>query len=113
MHESSLARQLLAAVLQRAELAGAARVVRVRGWLAETEALDRSAIAFHFAGCAQGTPAENAGLELALIHTRARCNACGIEYPPEHHLTLCPGCGSTDAELLGPTGLCVESMDVE
>lgn len=86
---------------------------RVRGWLAETEALDGQAVAFHFAALAKDTVAEGAELDLRLLHTEARCSACSHVYKPVHHLTLCPQCGGTEAKLLGATGLAIESMDVE
>ena len=113
MHESSLARQLLAAVLKSLEQTPAVSVHRVRGWLAETEALDASAIDFHFAAFAKGTAAEGAQLQLRLEHTEAQCSKCGQVYKPEHHLTLCPKCGALEATLLGRTGLGIESIDVE
>jgi len=113
MHESSLSRQLLAAVLEHADAAGVERVLRVRAWLAETESLDAGALDFHFRALARGTLAERAQLDLRLLHTQARCNACGEVYAPEHHLTLCPVCGATEATLLGETGLGIESIDVE
>lgn len=111
MHESTLAKQLLAAVLERAPQHS--RVLSVRGWLAETEALNRDAIDFHFRALARGTVARDAELQLKLIHTEARCCSCNTVYKPEHHLTLCPDCGSTEAALLGPTGLGIDSMDVD
>lgn len=113
MHESSLARQILKVVLERAERASAARVRAVRGWVAETEALSPRALAFHFSACARGTCAEDATLDLRLVHVRARCRACQAEYAPEHHLLLCPACGSSDGEQLGETGIRVEALEVD
>ncbi|HEX2568788.1 MAG TPA: hydrogenase maturation nickel metallochaperone HypA [Polyangia bacterium] len=130
MHESSLAKELLAVVLGRAGAVGAdgadggddtgrkgepkvQRVRAVRGWVAESEALSRESLAFHFAAHARGTMAEGAALELRLVHIEARCRACGRRYAPEHHLLLCPRCGSTDGELLGQPGLGLEALEVE
>ncbi len=112
MHESSLARQLLEVVLDRAAREGASRVLRVRGWVAETEALSRESLAMHFAARARGTPAEAAELELAVIHVEARCRGCGERYAPDHHVLVCPRCGATDAELSGPTGLGLTALEV-
>jgi hydrogenase nickel incorporation protein HypA/HybF len=112
MHESSLGKQVLEAVLERARGAGAARVVAVHGWVAETEHLNPEAIAFHFAAHARGTPAEGATLKLDLRWVEARCSGCGAVYKPDHHVTLCPECGDTDAELLGETGIAIESIEV-
>ena len=113
MHEASLAKGILAAVLDRARAEGGARVREVRGWVAETEALSADSLSFHFAAHARGTAAEGARLRLRVVHVRARCRACGVEYPPEHHVLLCPSCGGAEGDLLGPTGLGVDSMEVE
>lgn len=113
MHESTLARQVLDTVLQRSVSEGASRVRVVRGWVAETESLSAESLSFHFTAHARGTSAEGAQLLLDLIHVAARCRACGHTYAPEHHLLLCPGCGSTDGEELGQTGLAVTSIEVE
>ena len=113
MHESSLAKQVLAAVLARAAKERAVRVRIVRGWLAETEALSPESIGFHFAALAVGTIAEGAELALDLRHVEARCVACEAIYRPEHHVLLCPSCGSMDGELLGRTGLMIETLEVD
>jgi len=109
MHERSLARQLLEAVMARRE---GGEVVRVSGWLAESEALSAESLRLHFADLAAGGPAAGARLELRLEHIRARCGGCGAEYLPEHHLTICTACGSVEGELLGTPGLGIEAIEV-
>ncbi len=85
----------------------------VRGWIAETESLSPESLSLHFAAHARGTKAEGAQLLLELIRVEARCRACGRTYAPEHHVLLCPGCGSTEGEALRQTGLAVTSIEVE
>jgi len=113
MHESALAKKILAVVLERTAGEGAAHVRRVHGWIAESESLRPESLQFHFAAHATGTRAEGARLDLDLTFVPARCNACGSEYEPDHHLLLCPACGSVDGELLGRTGLGIEAIEVE
>ena len=113
MHEASLARQILAVVVARATAAGATRVRVVRGWVRESEALSRASLDAHFAAHAGGTIAQDARLELAVERLEARCGACGGVYAPEHHVLLCPACGSGEATLLGRTGLGVDALEVE
>ncbi len=113
MHESALARQILELSLAAARRAGGAAIRAVRGRVAETEALSAESIELHFRAHARGTPAADARLELALAHVEARCRACGATYRPEHHVLLCARCGSTDGEELGPTGLWIESIDLD
>lgn len=110
MHESALARTLVELCLTRA---GGARVLAVYGRVAETERLSLEALCLHFAAHARGTPAEAARLELEIAHVRARCRGCGQSFVPEHHLLLCPGCGSTDAEQLGETGCRIDRIELE
>jgi hydrogenase nickel incorporation protein HypA/HybF len=109
MHETALAKRVLEAVLARA---GGARVVAVRGSIAEDEALSRDALAFHFAAHARGTVAEGAELALELVHVGAHCNACGQRFLPEHHVRLCPSCSSSDTTLEGELGVRVDHIDV-
>jgi hydrogenase nickel incorporation protein HypA/HybF len=113
MHESSLARQIVQAVVDRAAREGARRVLAVRGWVAETESLSPDSLTLHFTAHARGTPAEGARLELRVEHIQARCNACAANYTPDHHVLLCPQCGATDAELLGTPGLGVDAIEVD
>lgn len=112
MHESALGRQILDAVVEKAVGEGARQVRIVRGWVAETETLSPESLAFHFSAHARGTLAEGARLELRVIHVEARCRGCGRTYTPEHHLLLCPDCGSTDGDLLGQTGLGIDALEV-
>jgi hydrogenase nickel incorporation protein HypA/HybF len=113
MHESALAKRVLELVLDRARAEGARRVTRVRGYVAETEALAPESLAFHFAAHAKGTAADGARLELELVRVSARCRACGEGYTPDHHVILCPRCESTEAELTGRTGVGIVEIDVE
>lgn len=113
MHESSLGKEVLRVVLERAAEEKATRVSLVRGWIAETERLDPEAIAFHFAAHARGTPAEGARLELLIQWVEADCASCGERYRPDHHVLLCPSCGSTEGKVLGQTGLGLTSIEID
>jgi hydrogenase nickel incorporation protein HypA/HybF len=113
VHEAALARAILAAALDRAAREGARRLVVVRGWVAHSEALSPSSLEFHFAALARGTLAEGARLELRLARASARCDSCGATYAMDRHVLMCPGCGSADGQPLGPSGLGIESIDVE
>jgi hydrogenase nickel incorporation protein HypA/HybF len=110
MHETSLAKQILDAVLERAD---GRRVRVVRGSIAEDEALSAQALAFHFRAHAQGSVAEFARLEFELLHLSARCRCCAMVFLPDHHVRLCPGCGSTHAILEGRPGVHVADIEVE
>jgi hydrogenase nickel incorporation protein HypA/HybF len=109
MHESSLAKKLLEAAL---ESVPGQKILAVHGWLADTEAMDRASVAFHFAAHARKTRAEGAQLEIRIERVAARCMQCGECYAPDHQVTLCPRCGSTEGHLLGRTGIGIDAIDV-
>lgn len=113
MHEASIARQLVRAAVEQGQKNGVRKITRIQGWVAETETLSRESIALQASAQAQGTIAEGAAIDLDLVHVEARCAGCGEVYRPEHHLLLCPGCGGTEAALLGKTGLGISAIDVE
>jgi hydrogenase nickel incorporation protein HypA/HybF len=110
MHESSLARKLLDAALERTH---EERIVAVHGWIADAEALSAESLAFHFAAHARNTRAEGAQLKVRIERIAARCKGCGEHYAPEHHVTLCPSCGCAEAQLLGRSGIGIDAIDVE
>ncbi len=113
MHETTLAKQIVDVCVSSAQAQGAKRILAVYGWVAETEALSPQSLQLHFAGHARGTLAEGARVVLDVTRVDARCSHCARVYTPDHHLLLCPACGATDAELLGPTGVGVTRLDVE
>jgi hydrogenase nickel incorporation protein HypA/HybF len=113
MHESSLARQLLEAALAKADREGARRILAVRGWIAESEALSRESLEYHFSAHAKKTIAQDAKIEIRTIHVSARCADCGNTFMPRDHVTLCPRCGSLNCELLGRVGIGIDAIDIE
>ncbi len=112
MHEAQLARNILDAVLARAQEAHATRVLAVRGWLADAERLDPRSLAFHFAAHARGTIAEQARLGIELRRLRARCRTCQVAFDSDGHVPVCPRCDMPDCEWLGTPGLGIEELEV-
>jgi|SRR5689334_18575652 len=110
MHESTLARRILELAAARA---GGAAVRVVHGRVAETETLSREALELHFRAYARDTVAAAAELRIELVHVEARCRGCDATYLPEHHVLMCPRCGSTDGEQLGATGLWIDTIEVD
>jgi hydrogenase nickel incorporation protein HypA/HybF len=113
MHESLLARQIAEMALARARAEGARAVLRVDGWVAETEALSPESLRLHFEAATRDTAAAGARLNLRVTHVEAECGACKNRYPPEHHVLVCPRCGEVGGRLLGKTGVGVEALEVE
>lgn len=113
MHESLLAKQIADIALARATVEGARVIRRVDGWVAETEALSVESLRLHFEAATRGTAAAGARLELRVTHVEAECDGCRARYEPEHHILVCPRCGTVGGKLLGKTGVGVEALEVE
>ena len=113
MHEASVARKLLSAVLERAATERAGRVIAVRGWVADAEQLSAESLARHFALNAASTIASGARIEVQVEAVSARCSKCAEIFRPDHHLMLCPRCGSSEASMLGRTGIGIDAIDIE
>lgn len=112
MHESQLARHVLALVLARADAERAGRVLAVRAHLADPERLGAESLAFHFAAHARGTPAEGARLVVSITRIPARCEACDAVFETNEHVPVCPTCGSLDCAWTTEPGLRIDEMDV-
>ena len=72
-----------------------------------------SALAFSFELVAQGTPAEEAELEIEEVPATGSCNACGAESRLESFPLQCAACGGFDLEILEGEELYVESLEME
>ena len=110
MHEAAIAKRLLEAALERAP---DGRIVAVRGWIGDAEALSSESLAFHFSVHARGTRAEGARVDIVVEQPIAQCGECGHTYPYGHHVTLCPRCAGAQAEVRGRTGVGIDAIDVD
>ena len=72
-----------------------------------------SALAFSFELVAQGTPVEDAELEMEEVPVTGKCRECGTECRLERFPLQCTACGAFDLEILQGEELCVESLELE
>jgi hydrogenase nickel incorporation protein HypA/HybF len=68
---------------------------------------------FYFEIVSRGTVCEGARLEQVLVPLRLGCKRCGEEWEPELPAFRCPGCESSEVEVLRGDELEVESIEVE
>ena len=109
MHELSITRSVVAIVTERA---AGARVTRVRLEVGRLSAMMPEAIRFCFDLCAQGTPAEDAALEIVEIPGRGRCGDCGAEVALTSLVGRCPSC-SGHLSLVAGAELMIKEMEIE
>jgi hydrogenase nickel incorporation protein HypA/HybF len=109
MHELGISRNIVAIV---SEAARGRRVRRVTLEIGKLSGVMPDAIAFCFDAVTRGTVIEGAALEIREIEGRARCLACGAEFPVATFLEAC-ACGSRQLTHLAGQELKVRTMELE
>ncbi|WP_080797295.1 hydrogenase maturation nickel metallochaperone HypA/HybF [Arabiibacter massiliensis] len=117
MHEMSLVRNVMDIVLERAEAAGASRVVAVHVLVGEGRDVVNELFEGLFRFLARGTIAEDAELVLVEMPYMVRCNRCGAPF----HLNVmdegtwtCPRCeAARDYALVSGMELTISELEIE
>lgn len=105
--------EVLTAVNDAAEKAGAVRVNRVRLTIGELTAIMPDALQFAWEALTPGTLAEGAVLEVTEVPARSRCLECGTEWAHDAYDRLCPSCGSFACQVLEGNELRIDDVDVD
>ena len=97
MHEMSLTRDVVDAVLDHAAVARADRVLGVHMTVGEIHDIVDDLFVKCFAFLARGTAAEGARVTIDRVPLTVRCKACGEVFDVDFHACgdapRCPGCG--------------------
>ena len=113
MHEMGITREVLTAVLEAAERAGAERVNWVRLTVGELTEVVPDALQFAWEALTPGTPAAGARLVVDETPARSRCSECAKEFEHDRFDRRCPLCGSFLVEVLSGRELRIDEVDVE
>ncbi|HEX2138837.1 MAG TPA: hydrogenase maturation nickel metallochaperone HypA [Woeseiaceae bacterium] len=109
MHELGISRNIVAIV---SDAAKGRRVCRVTLEIGRLSGVLTDAVAFCFDAVSQGTVVAGAALEIREIEGRARCAACGAEFPVPQLPAACT-CGSRRSTLVAGEELNIKSMELE
>lgn len=113
MHEMGITAEVLAAVSEAAERAGAVRVNRVTLTIGELTAIMPDALQFAWDALTPGTIVEGATLDVVAVPARSRCTECATEFTHDQYDRLCPSCGSFVVQVLAGNELRIEDVDVD
>ena len=110
MHEMGLAQGILEIALDAAAGETVRRIELLvgRGQMVKPESLE-----FSFRLLADGTPSARASFTMTELPVRLRCRRCGAENEVDLLLLDCPGCGSSDVEILAGNELLVKAVELE
>lgn len=108
MHELAITQQVVDTITERTS---GAQVTLVRLDIGKLSGVVPDAVAFCFELVADGTPLQDARLEISEPPGRALCRGCGDEFALDQLIVLC-ACGSADVEVLAGQELAIRSVEV-
>ncbi len=100
MHELSLASEVIQILGDEASKHGLQRVSKYSLEVGLLRAVVPELLRTGLDVLSKGTVAEGAEVELREVPGRARCPACGLEFPVPDILIVCPGCEHLGGEIL-------------
>lgn len=113
MHELPATRGILAAVLEAASAAGAARVLAIDLVVGELSTIVDDSVQFYFDILSRGTLAEGARLRFRRVPGEALCLDCGHRYGIRPPLDpACPVCAALAIRVTGGQQFFIESIEV-
>lgn len=92
MHEMSLCLSMIDLVNERARAEGATRVLRIKLTIGALGNVEPQALAFCFESAAQGSPVEDAQLDIEVLPGRAFCFDCRQTVSIMQRGDECPNC---------------------
>lgn len=113
MHELSLAQGVVTMVVKEAERHDLARVTRIQLRVGKLRAVVPELLHTALGFLTRDTVAEGAEVHIEEVPGRARCRGCGLLFPVEELLFLCPGCGRVGGEIVEGDELMVQSFEGE
>lgn len=103
MHEVSVARQLMAAVVQHSARSRGdppARLSRIVIRVGELAGVSPDALSFAFQCLAQDTPLAGVAVEWETVALAVACEACGARNPVRALVFRCPQCASPSTRVI-------------
>jgi hydrogenase nickel incorporation protein HypA/HybF len=113
MHELSIAMSIVELAEEEARKANASVITKVEVEIGTMAGVEIDALLFAWDSAIQGTPAQNAPLEIHSIQAEAHCLECGEIFPAEHFFVECPQCKSFRYEIIKGKELRVCSLVVD
>jgi hydrogenase nickel incorporation protein HypA/HybF len=111
VHEMGIMSEVLVAVTEAAERAGAVRINSVRATVGELTAVVPDSLQFAWEALTPGTLAEGGVLTITETAARSRCLECGTEFGHDRFDRLCPSCGGFACEVLAGNELRIDDVD--
>jgi hydrogenase nickel incorporation protein HypA/HybF len=92
---------------------GGGKVIAVEVRVGEWRQVVPEILSSYFEHLTEGTPLEGARIDIVQVAARARCRACGADFPLDDVFLVCPSCGSRQCELLSGRELELIGLELE
>lgn len=113
MHEMSICRSLLGVVVEQARQHRVNRVLAVKIEVGALRGIVPEHLSYYFDFLKKGTVAEGAALAVDLVPGEVQCQGCRRRFALDDQGYVCPGCGSSEVEIVAGLELKVKTMQVE
>ena len=116
MHEFSICRTIVSAVLEELSKIKQGKPVRLKKAqiaAGEYHRLAPESLQLAYEVLTKDTRAEGSKLKVRTVPLRLACKACGWKGRARDILFVCGRCKGTDVEIIGGKELCLENIEVE
>ncbi|MCS7298916.1 MAG: hydrogenase maturation nickel metallochaperone HypA [Spirochaetia bacterium] len=113
MHESLLAKDTLELILKEAKSNNAAKVLKAKITIYDTEDISLESFKFHLKNYSEGTVADGMEVDIDFIQIPIVCNDCGNIFYADIHNYICDSCGSQNTYVSAEERITVDYIDVD
>lgn len=113
MHETAIVQDMFRIIDQVAEENQLKRIDRVNFVIGKMMQVVPDLFYFAFDAAKEGTIAENSEVKLEFLPIKMKCKSCGQEFLIDNNVFYCPGCQSTDLDLIQGKELLIKSIEGE
>lgn len=113
MHELSVTEGILNSALDEARKCGALRIIRIKLVMGELSGIVPECVQEYFDLLSEGTAAEGAQLDFAVLPAMLCCRGCGNKFRMEHMRLRCPECQSGKVNIIQGKEFYLEALEIE
>jgi len=110
MHELSIITSLIEQVDQICKEQGKSAISKIVLRIGSLEHINTETFLFMFEQTKEGTPLEQAELNLTIEPVKIQCRKCSEIYEPEDTIWLCPKCNGIGGEIIQGSEIILESI---
>jgi len=113
MHESGIAEDLAAIVLETARRVNLSKVTKVNISFGQMIQIVPDIFEFAFRETVRNSIAEDAELDIEIVPVKMKCMNCGSDFQVKENNFACNVCGSTDLDIIQGKELFIKSIEGE